>query len=315
MIDKEQLAVEDKKQTEDVKRIEQTGSFCSGFAVLGMPFSVFFVLLCLCFCMPLLDLVRFALDKDLHSHILLVPFISAYLIWLRRKDLPRVSRGPWLFAIGLFALGVISLGAYFTARNMGAMFQKNDYLSLMMMAYLFCLAGGCVRWLGVPRIKSLAFPLAFLVFMVPMPTLVIHVLEIFFQRSSAEVANWFFMITGTPVLRDGLVFQLPGISIRVAEECSGIRSSFVLFMTSLLAGYMFLNSWWRRSILSIFVIPLGIARNAFRILTISLLCIHVDSRMIDSPIHHRGGPVFFVLSLVPFFALLYWLRAKDRKIL
>ena len=75
---------------------------------------------------------------------------------------------------------------------------------------------------------------------------------------------------------------------------------------------MFLKSPWRRLVLVAFVIPLGIVRNGVRILTIGLLCVHVGPHMIDSFIHHRGGPIFFVLSLGPLFLLLTWLRRRDR---
>ena len=61
-----------------------------------------------------------------------------------------------------------------------------------------------------------------------------------------------------------------------------------------------------------FVIPLGILRNGFRILVIGLLCVHVGPHMIDSPIHHRGGPIFFALSLVPLFLLVWWLRRQEQ---
>jgi exosortase/archaeosortase family protein len=97
----------------------------------------------------------------------------------------------------------------------------------------------------------------------------------------------------------------------VAPECSGIRSSFVLFITSLVAGQLFLRSSWKRALFALAVIPLGILRNAFRIVVIGELCVHVDPGFIDSPIHHRGGPVFFAISLIPFLLLLYYLRKTD----
>ena len=114
------------------------------------------------------------------------------------------------------------------------------------------------------------------------------------------------------MLRDGTVFQLPGIVIEVAQECSGIRSSWVLFITSVLASYLFLKSPWRRAVLVAFVIPLGILRNGFRILVIGLLCVHVGPQMIHSIIHHQGGPLFFALSLIPLFLLLWWLRRGEK---
>src|SRR5262249_62388208 len=111
-----------------------------------------------------------------------------------------------------------------------------------------------------------------------------------------------------PVLRQGMIFQLPGMTIEVAQECSGIRSSLVLFITSLVAAHLFLRTQWRRIVLVALVIPLGILRNGFRILVIGLLCVHYGPHMIASPIHRQGGPLFFTLSLIPLFFLLWWLR-------
>ena len=118
--------------------------------------------------------------------------------------------------------------------------------------------------------------------------------------------------TGTPLIRDETVFTLPTIVLQVARECSGIRSTWVLLIVSLLASHTLLKSPWRRFALVAFVGPLGIVRNGFRILTIALLCVHVGPHMVDSFIHHRGGPIFFVLSLGPLFLFLRWLQRHDR---
>ena len=115
------------------------------------------------------------------------------------------------------------------------------------------------------------------------------------------------------MLRDGTTLALPGIVLRVAQECSGIRSSWVLFITSVLASHLVLQSPWRRIVLVTLVIPLAIVRNGFRILVIGLLCVHIGPHMIDSIIHHRGGPLFFALSLVPLFLLLSWLRHEESR--
>jgi exosortase/archaeosortase family protein len=82
-------------------------------------------------------------------------------------------------------------------------------------------------------------------------------------------------------------------------------------MTSFLAGYLFLRRFWTRAILVSAMIPLAILRNGFRISVIGWLCVHVSPAMINSPIHRRGGPLFFALSLIPFFLLLLFLRKRD----
>jgi len=119
-------------------------------------------------------------------------------------------------------------------------------------------------------------------------------------------------LSGTPVIYNDLNLQLPGFALQVAPECSGIHSSLVLFLTSLIAGHLFLRSPWKQGILALAVLPLGLLRNGFRIFVIGQLCIHIGPQMVHSPIHHDGGPIFFALSMVPFFLLLILLRRSEQ---
>src|SRR5207249_11958849 len=134
-------------------------------------------------------------------------------------------------------------------------------------------------FLGSKWMTEAAFPVAFLIFMVPLPDGAVNWLETASVLGSADVAALFFKMTGTPLLRDGTLFALPGIVLRVAQECSGIHSSWVLFITSLLASHLFLESPWRRIVLVAFVIPLAIVRNGFRILVFGLLCVHLGAQL------------------------------------
>jgi exosortase len=182
----------------------------------------------------------------------------------------------------------------------------------MTLAYVSIIAAGGFLFLGSQWMAAAAFPVGFLIFMVPLPDAVVYRVEMFSIVASADVSAMMFRATGTPLLRDGQVFALPGMVLQIAQECSGIHSSWVLFITSLVASHLFLDSRWRRSLLVLFVIPLAIVRNSVRILTIGLLCVHVGPHMIDSFIHRRGGPIFFALSLIPLFMLLVWLRRQER---
>jgi len=185
---------------------------------------------------------------------------------------------------------------------------------MMLIAFSFVcfVIAGTFLFLGRKWARSAMFPLFFLTFMIPLPEAAVDFLENASKEASAEVANWLFVISGTPALRTGTLFQLPGISIVVAKECSGIRSSLVLAITSLLAANMFLRTTWRRALLVGAVIPLGLLRNGLRILVISLLCVHIGPEMMNSPIHLHGGPFFFAASLIPLFVLLWWLRRSER---
>ena len=205
-------------------------------------------------------------------------------------------------------LGGIGLAALAAGIGWRGSLSVNDELALMALAFVSFVAAGGFLFLGSKWMAAAAFPVAFLIFMVPLPDAAVDWLEKASALASAEAAALYFSMAGTPLVRHGTVFELPGIVLEVAQECSGIRSSWVLFITSLLASHLFLRARWRRIVLVAFVIPLGILRNGFRILVIGLLCVHVGPHMIDSIIHRRGGPFFFALSLVPLFLLLWWLR-------
>jgi exosortase C (VPDSG-CTERM-specific) len=276
-------------------------------------YAGFIASLALAFYKPLYGLAIHAGTSDIHSHVLLIPLVSAYLIYLRRCELPKTYASSGVPALVAALLGITVLLVAGTLLKAGPPISRNDYLTLTTFSFLSFVVAGAFLFFGSRWIAAASFPLAFLAFMLPVPDGLLHALERASQMASSEAAAVFFTLTGTPVLRDGFIFQLPGISIEVAQECSGIRSSWVLFITTLAAGYLFLKSNWRRAVLVAFVIPLAVVRNGFRIWVIGILCVQLGPEMIDSFVHHHGGPLFFALSLIPLFLLLWGLRSRETK--
>jgi exosortase C (VPDSG-CTERM-specific) len=280
------------------------------------PFFWFAGLLVLAFSWALIPLARYVLGEELHSHILLIPFVSWYLANLDRDRWPAAGPGSPRAAL-LFAIpGAALLALALMRRTGGGALSHNDYLAAAVGAFLCFLWAGGFLLLGRKRMAAVAFPAAFLLFMIPLPDAVVSTIEHTLVAATSEVVDLFFLLTGVSFLRDANVFQLAGITLQVAQECSGIRSSWVLFITSLLASYLFLRNPWHRGLLVALVIPLGILRNGFRILVLAELCIHRGPHMIDSDLHHKGGPIFFALSLIPLFLLLWWFRrmeAEDKR--
>jgi exosortase C (VPDSG-CTERM-specific) len=267
--------------------------------------------LTLLFSFPLFRLVLYAAQSQLHSHILLVPFVTAYLLYLQRK---RPSAEYQASVPGTAAMAAIGIAALSIGLGWRGSLSVNDGLALTALAFVSLAAAGGFVFFGSKWMAQKAFPVAFLIFMIPLPDAVVNWLENASALASASAAGAYFQMAGTSFFRQGTVFELPGITIRVAQECSGIHSSWVLFIVSLLASHLFLKNGWRKAVLVAFVIPLGILRNGFRILTIGLLCVHIGPEMIDSPIHHQGGPLFFALSLVPLYLLLWWLRRQEQRL-
>jgi exosortase C (VPDSG-CTERM-specific) len=269
------------------------------------------VVLTLLFIQPLTRLMLRAAQNDLHSYIPLVPFVAGYLLYVRPRPIAAAYRSSIVGTVMLCAIGLAALAA---GIGWQGSLSVNDHLTLMALAHVSLVAAGGFLFLGSQRMAAAAFPMAFLIFMVPLPDAAVYWIERGSVLASAEAAAWMFNATGTPLLREGTIFALPGIVLEVAQECSGIRSSWVLFITSLVASHLFLRSPWRRLVLVVFVIPLAIVRNGFRVLVIGLLCVHVGPHMIDSFIHRSGGPIFFVLSLGPLLLFLLWLRRRDTRV-
>jgi exosortase C (VPDSG-CTERM-specific) len=270
------------------------------------------VVLALCFAVPLYGLMRFAAGSEFHSYILLIPFISLYLVWLKKGSIPIYSQPAGKATTAFLSAGALVLIAYWLVLRSHFKLMEDDYLAVMMVAFLLCFLGLCCLFLGKDFLHATAFPLGVLIFMVPIPAFAMPAIDSFLQHGSAAVAQGFFVLSGTPFFRNGLTFQLSDISIQVAPECSGIQSSMVLLITGLVASYLFLQRPWNRTLLTLLMIPLGLLRNGFRVFTIGELCIHIGPQMINSPIHHKGGPIFFVFSLIPLFILLLMLQKSER---
>jgi exosortase C (VPDSG-CTERM-specific) len=265
------------------------------------------------FTQPLLSLIRYAAGSELYSYILLIPFVSGYLLYTRRDQLPKsyATDLPTAVVFLLVGLGILAFTSWLDVT--GQVLPHNERIPLLTLSFLCCVVAGGFFFFGRAWMRAAAFPLAYLIFMVPLPEPMADALEHASSAASAEMANLFFHLSGMPFLRAGQIFQLPNITLEVAQQCSGIRSSLVLFITSILAANLFLKTTWRRLALVAIIIPLGIVRNGFRILVIGLLCVHVGPQMINSVIHRRGGPLFFVLSLVPLLLVLWLLHKGDEQ--
>jgi exosortase len=197
----------------------------------SIRFGVAVLVLGLCFARPLFDLVKYAVHSDLYSHVLLVPFVSLYLVWVKRHVMT-LSKQNRLLALLPFIAGLAILIGYCYARILGGPPSPENYLVCMTLAFLVFLSSGFLWFAGVEALRAIAFPALFLLFAVPFPESVLHRLECFLQVGSAAAAHLLFQISGTPVLQHGMVFQLPGFSLEVARQCSGIHSSLVLLMTA-----------------------------------------------------------------------------------
>jgi len=259
---------------------------------------------------PVVHLLRMSFHSELYSHIPLIPLISLFILFFRRKKILGDITWGWAGAV-LLALGSIAL---LNANRIGGI-DNNDYLSMVMSGAVLWFIGSFVLAYGGKAFKEAMFPLLFLVFVIPIPEFILQPLLDLLLIGSAYSSELIFSLTGVPVYREGFLFALPGVTIQVAEQCSGIRSSIALIITSVLAGYLFLKSGWSRLILVLSFFPITVFKNGMRIVTLSLLASYVDMRFITgSWLHKSGGIPFFAMGLALMAPVLWVLmKTEERK--
>lgn len=273
-------------------------------------FLLFNIVTVIIFSAPLRELLRMSSRSELYSHIVLIPFVSGYFFYQRRKEILSGAEYSYLWGGALILSGIF---LFFAGSTYRTNLNQNDYLSLMIFSAVTSWIGGFLLFYGKKAFRSGFFPLLFLFFLVPIPTLLIEKIIRFLQIGSTEVTYILFKLAGVPIYREGFTFHLAGLSIEVAPQCSGIRSSIALFITGIIAGQLFLQTHRNRWILLLSAIPITIFKNGLRIVTLSLLGVYVDPRILGSDLHKRGGIPFFILALAVMAPILFWLIKTERK--
>lgn len=259
---------------------------------------------------PLKNLNSLKVYGQTLSYLLLIPLMSGYLIYSKRDLI--FSKKIYSFGAGC-ALVITGIILYKLGNTYEMAFNENDYLSVIAFSAVLFWLGGFIFFYGVQSFNNSRFPFLFLFLMVPIPLFIIDPFVLFLLKWSAEFSFWIFNIIGVPPLREGFIFHFPSLSVEVAEECSGIRSSLALIITSIIAGHFFLKTARNKIILVLAIIPVTIFKNAVRIVTITTLAIYVDeSFLTNSLLHRQGGILFFIMALAVLAPMLHLLRKSER---
>lgn len=252
---------------------------------------------------PLGSLVKLSLADDRYSHLIFIPLISAAVGFIDRKRIFREAR--YWPGIGLPALLLCALVAVFClARNYSLSVSIAALVGLWIAAFALCY--------GPRSLEAAAFPILFLLLAIPIPAGIVERISARLQVGSADIAHGLFRLLGIPVFRQGFAFSLPGVTIEVAEECSGIRSSIALVITGILAGHVFLRSRWTKICLVAFAAFIAVFKNAVRIVFLSAITAYSNQDFLNSRLHHQyGGMVFSCFALAMVVPFIYLLRKTE----
>jgi exosortase len=259
---------------------------------------------------PLTSSFALALRDQQYTHILIILPISAALIFLDWKP-PEPSTGLGA-SLGSALLVLAILATVLVRRSLVAL-PSDVQLSANMLAFVVWWIGAFILCFGTRAFRRALFPLCFLLWVVPFPDFLLNTIVALLQRSSATAAHLLFLAVGIPVVQHGTLVHIPGLTVEVAPECSSIRSSLILLVTTMVLAQLLLRSFWPKVLVVAVAIPLSVAKNGLRIFTLAVLATHVDPSYLTGRLHHQGGIIFFLIALAAIFALLWIVRRGEQE--
>ena len=244
-------------------------------------------------------------DPD-YSHGFLVPVFAAYILWRergRRREVP-VRESNWGLPVTLSAIGLLILGIlgseHFTAR----------------FSLLILISGIVVFLAGWQMLRSLAFPIGYLAFMIPLPAVIYYQLTFPLQILASRLGASGLVALGVPAVRQGNLLILPNCTLEVVEACSGVRSLLALVPAVIAYVYFAEPSIWKRFILIAAIVPTVVMTNGLRLVALGQLSYFLGPE-VDTGLTHIGlGLAFFALSFLSILLTHILLRRfKNKQIL
>ena len=222
------------------------------------------------------------------SHGFAVPLISAYLLWNKRRLLAEAPVEGSLtgLPVVVLALGMLVLGSLGSES-----FIARLSLPIALLGVVLFLMGGQVTrhaWIAI----------AYLAFMIPLPYLTLKAItyqsRLFDAGLTATALGWM----GVPVLRDGVMLQLPNMTLEVADECSSVPAIAALLALGAAYAQLQARPTWIRVVLTLAAAPLGLLSNIVRLIVTSLGAYYLGPIALNNVIHKFNGTTVFLATVV-----------------
>jgi exosortase len=257
---------------------------------------------------PLVDTFALSLGNDEYTQILLILPISAALIFLERRSIRTAVTTNVRMGAAFFVIAALVACSTF---GWPTILSSDEQLSVRMLALVLSWIGAFVFCFGSRASRLLLFPLCFLLCAVPLPNLALNSAIALLQIGSAWTAHVLFAVCGIPVAQEGVSLSIPGLTLQVAQECSSIRSSLMLLVTTMVLAQLLLRSPWHRVLSIGLALPLSVAKNGLRIFTIAMLGTRVDPAFLTGKLHRQGGIIFFGIAVGVILAMIWILRRRE----
>jgi exosortase len=259
----------------------------AGFHAWALPGAILLAGFVAAFYPAWKNLIQAWLSSDDNSHGVLIVPIAAFILWRKRERIAETPLSPHWAGLPVV---VLSLLLYLFAN-----FSETATLaSLSMMLFLL---GAVIYAGGFPLLREVAFPLFFLLLMIPIPAQIYSSLTIPLQLLVTRSSVWIASILSVPIYSEGNVIHIPGRVVQVVQACSGLRSIMTLVTLGAILGYFSLRSNPLRAALVTMAVPAAIVVNIIRIVILVVFLHHFGIDFTQERYHTAFGMFVFLLSL------------------
>lgn len=262
-----------------------------------------FILFLLAYWGPLKSLVSEWSASDDYSYGFLIPVITLYLIWDRKRELASTPVSiNWtgsLFFILFLAIGLYGiLGSSPSAVRPSIPF-------ILISVTLFCF--------GWQYLKKLFFPLFFLIFMIPLPTIVESTITVPLKLVSTKLGGMILHLFGISVFIQGNVIDLGVTQLQVVDACNGLRYILPLLAMGVIFAYLLEKVLWKRAILVLVTVPISVFFNGLRIGATGILTQKYGPAAAEGFFHDFSGWLVFMFAFVMLILIESLLRRIGKK--
>ena len=234
------------------------------------------------------EMVREWMGHSDNSHGFIVPLVTGYFIWDRREQLKSAAVGSsWWGGILLF----LSLALYVLSYAGGLAFPARVAMIIALFGLIWCTMGNEI-------IKLLAFPVLFLLFMIPVPYSLLNLVSGPLQLLATKISANLIGACSIPVFRDGNMLYFVSTQLEVAEACSGIRSIMSLSMLAFAFASMSHAGWKGKAVLILSATPIAMVANIIRIAGTGILANFFGDKVARGFLHEFSGIVIFIFGFM-----------------
>lgn len=229
-----------------------------------------------------------------YSHGLLIPFVIAYIVWRKRRDLRSIKTDPTNWGLVILIAGIL---LHLTSLRLSIEFISSFSL-------LITVSGAILYMFGWQYLKALQFPLFLYLFMSPLPTVFTVYITFNLKMLAAQIATSVMKVFGMPLVREGSTIITKNSTLMVDDQCSGLRSLISLMALGSIYAYFSPLGLKKKIWMSILTVPIAIIANIARIMVMISAAFIYGGNIINNKIFHNlAGILVFIVAIVLLFAV------------